>query len=410
MIQKYETPFLEKAYAWLLLLIPVLSQYRYGTLDLDVVLMVVFFLVYLLRKPRLYITPIGKQVFLLLLYMVGITVANIFFGRLFSTTSDIIVRAGKYGLYLLIVFFMGNELLTYKSLMRIYRYIAFAATIYIIIQAVAYYGAGITLPHMIGGSSHAAETDVGRLRSFYSEPAAMAYAMTPFVICSLFGEEYHDGRFGKLFDALFVSIGVVISTSGQGIVAIGVAWTMWLILRMIRGEIKKAKELLLIISLLLAIALLYQSGILKFALGRVENTSEGSALDARMSGYETLSLLGDFQRIFGAGYGNYVVENIYGLNVFFDVVNYSSIAQFLFTLGIAGTLAWALFFVTAFLKGATCSRVLITIMLMMSFGGCPMLVTFFPIWLTLICLQLPPGLFSHRSLVESKQNGKGLSR
>ncbi|MBR5529131.1 MAG: hypothetical protein IKU57_01525 [Oscillospiraceae bacterium] len=388
-------------FAWLLVLLPVLSQYTVGPLDLDVVVVAGFFLFYIFTHKHLYLTKMNRSILWLLLYIIVVTVINLLIGTKYSPSSAIVVRTGKFCLYLFMAFFVCNEELTYESMMRTYRIVAYAATIYVIIQTIAFYGAGITLPNKIGGSAYDNKVEVGRLRAFYSEPAAMAYSIVPFVVCSLFGKKYRDGKLNQNFDAFFVSVGIILSTSGQGILAIGVAWAIWVLLRFKNGGFRNLKELLLLISVVVAIVVLYNSGILKFALERATNTSESGTVSARTSGYATLELLGPMQRIFGAGYGNYVVENNYGLGVFYDVVNYSSIAQFLFTQGIVGTAGWAVFFFSLFRKGNACVRVLVLVLVFMSVGGCPMLAILCPTWLILMGLQLPKGQFSRRSLEET---------
>ena len=386
-----------KIYAWLLVLVPVLSQYQVGPLDLDVIIMAGFFCFYLLYSGRVALHGVNKQILGIICYIVVITTINIVIGRKYSPVSSIVVRAGKYCLYLFIVFFVGNRFITYETMMRTYRTIVYTATIYIIIQTVAYYGAGITLPNKLGGSSHSNNgAEVGRLRSFYSEPAAYGYVTAPFIACSLFGVHYRDGKNRNAVDALFATVGIILSTSGQGIIVTAVIWGLWVLLQIINGGFRNVGKLALLVSAVVASLVLYKTGILEFALGRFDAGSESGAVSARMSGYETLTLLSPFQRIFGAGYGNYVVENTFDLNVFYDVVNYSSIAQFLFTQGILGTGLWCVFFCTVFWRGTACSRVLVIAMLVLSIGGCPMLGITCPLWLTLMCVQLPNGQFSGR--------------
>ena len=200
MLQPQKKSFGEKIYPWLLVLLPVLNQYQVGPVDLDVIVMTIFFLCAVFFYRNIRISPVGRFVLVLVGYIFFITVANIAIGYKYSPVSDIIIRTGKYILYLLIVFFLGNECISYESLMKAYRVVAFAATIYIVIQTVAFYGAGITLPSKIGGSIKENEVSVGRLRAFYSEPAVMSYSLLPFIVCSLFGKpyrtakRYHNGR------------------------------------------------------------------------------------------------------------------------------------------------------------------------------------------------------------------------
>ena len=261
------------------------------------------------------------------------------------------------------------------------------------LQAIFYFGAGIILPNRIGGNSGVSASDVGRLRSFYSEPSVMGYALVPFVVCSLFGA----GKEGKKAsaDAIFVTAGIIVSTSGQGILAVSVAWACWVILRFIRGQFK-GKDLLLLVGILAVVGILFRAGILGFALDRASDTNEGGAIDARMSGYESLSVLNPLQRIFGTGFGNYIVENVYGLDVSYQFVNYSSLAEFLFTIGIVGTLLWLTFFIWLARRGNACVRILLITMVVLCWSGCPLSGLFFPLWLTLMCVQLPAGAFSRK--------------
>ena len=399
-----KTTLTEKVYPWLLVLLPVICQYKLGPLDLDVVVFAAFFLCTILFRKHLYVVKVNKYIAGMIIYIAGVTVINIAVGYKFSPVSDIVLRAGRYCLYLFIVFFLGNESVSYESLMRAYRVVAYAATIYVTLQTVVYYTTGMTLPHKLGGTAlETTAEEIGRFRAFYSEPSVMGYSLTPFVACSLFGPEYRKGRMGGAFDALFVSAGIILSTSGQGILAIGVVWVLWLVLRIKSGRFK-TRELVLLLSIATVAIVLYSVGILEFALDRVGNADEGGAVNARMSGYETLKLLSPLQLVFGAGFGNYVVENTFGLNVFYEFVNYSSISEFLFTQGIVGTLLWVVFFVGVFRKGTVCSKVLLIAMAALSLGGCPMTGLFFPVWLTLMCTQLPEGQFCRPKKLEPEQS------
>lgn len=399
-----KTNFTGRIYAWLLVLLPVLSQYKLGPLDLDVVVFAAFFLCAIIFRKRLYVVKVNRYIAGMIAYIAGVTVINILVGYKYSPVSDIILRAGRYCLYLFVVFFLGNECVSYESLMRVYRVIAYAATIYVILQTVVYYATGLTLPNKLGAqASDTMTTEVGRFRAFYSEPSVIGYSLTPFVACSLLKPGYRKNGKDGAIDALFTSAGIILSTSGQGILAIAIVWVLWLVIR-IKDRKFKAKEIFLFLSIAVIAIVLYSVGILEYALDRVGNSNEGGAIDTRMSGYETLKLLSPLQLIFGAGFGNYVVENSFNLNVFYDFVNYSTIAEFLFTQGIVGTLLWFVFFIGVFRKGSACSKVLLIAMGALSLGGCPMTGLLFPIWLTLICVQLPEGQFCRPKKLEPEQS------
>ena len=399
-MKRERTTFLAKFYMWLIVLLPVLAQYKVGPLDLDTVLMIVFFLCALVSRNYLWGTRLNGKALVIFLYIVVTTVVNILWGQKFSPTADIVLRSGRYCLYIIIVFFLGNEYVRYEQIMKIYRIVAYAATIYVIIQTIAFYGAGITLPNKIGATVNDATAEVGRLRSFYSEPAVMSYSLVAFIACSLFGKPYGKKTANASLDAIFVSTGIILSTSGQGIVATGVIWVLWVLDGLIKRKLK-FKQLCMLMGAVIVVVVLYNSGILKYALDRAGNTNEGGAVDARMSGYESLALLSGLQKIFGSGFGNYVVENVFGLDVVYEFVNYSSLAEFLFTLGIVGTALWVLLFITLFKKGPVCTKVLIAAMTVLAFGGCPLSGLFMPLWLTLMSIQLPKGYFATEQLQAS---------
>lgn len=403
MLQPQKKTFGEKVYPWILVLLPVLNQYQFGPVDLDVIVMAIFFLCAMFFHRHIRISPVGRFVLVLIGYMIFVTVANIAIGYKFSHIADIIIRSGKFILYLLIVFFLGNECVSYESLMKAYRVIAFAATVYVIIQTIFFYGAGITLPSKIGGNIKTNDVDVGRLRAFYSEPAVMSYSLMPFIICSLFGKPYHNKNAIRLFDAGFVSVAIVLSTSGQGIVVMAAIWLLWIILQVIKGTFK-ARQFLLLLCVVVAAIILYRSGILKFAIDRADNVQEGGAIDSRLSGYKSLELLTTLKLLFGAGFGNYVVENTFGLDLFREIINYSSIAQFLFTLGIVGTTLWFLFFTKLFFRSNTCARIIILALLMLSVFGAPLVAIQLPVWLSMICLQMPEGQFARKSTLADNES------
>ena len=390
-----KTPLLDKLYMLLLTLLPVFAIYRVGSLDLDVVLMLAFFAIFLFSSKFITITSVGKPIALLVVYILLSTSINLLVGERFSAKTEVVLRMGRYCLYLLMVFFFGNKHATYREFMRIYRILVYAAIFYLFLQAVFYYGFGIMLHNKIGASSVSENAaSVGRLRSFYSEPADLGYNMIPFLACSLFGEKYKaDVSKDNSLDALLVSVAIVMSTSGQGVICAGLIWGFWL-LNHIFKEGLRPRDILILVGAVVAIIVLYFTGILEYTISRAESSGEGSAIDARASGYVSLALLSPLQLLFGTGFGNYIVENTFDLEVYYQYVNYSSLAEFLFTLGIFGTAILLGFFVYLFRKGTGSAKIMILSLLFLSLLGCPMTGKHFPLWLTLICVQLPEGLYA----------------
>ncbi len=389
MIKKKSTK-LQTFYLTVLFLLPVLAQYSIGPLDFDVIGMLMVAVGLFFSKQNYNLNKRGI-IYLLIAYIAVVTLSNMIIGTLYSSRTDILLRCGRYCLYLIIVMLLClDTLFDYRRAMKIYRMIAMAAFIYICVQAVFYYGAGITLPNKIGGveMTNEAGEEIGRLRAFYSEPADMAYSTIPFLCCSLFGPQYSE-KDRRLLDAILVSIGIILTTSGQGIVAVAVLWGLWLIHGVAHQQMS-FKRVIVLITIVTAVVVLYKSGVLSFALDRATNTDEYSATSARTSGYVTMQLLSPIQWFFGTGFGNYVTANIYDLDVPFLFVNYSSVAEFLFTTGIVGVLIIACFLLNEYRKGDIRSRMLIIALLILSVGGCPMTGKYMPIYLSLICCASVP--------------------
>lgn len=374
-------------YIILIFLIPVLSQYAIGGLDLDVIVMSVLFIVLVfgysigIKKSRAFT--------FFIFYSIAITLINLLCGNLFAKPIEIMLRLIKFVLYISITVFLGLEqLITYERGIKIYRVIAIIATTYILIQAFFYYFFGITLPNKIGANlSEINPEEVGRLRSFYSEPSVMAYCNVPFICCALFGERYGE-RDTRLRDAIFVSIGILLSTSGQGIICTLVIWGVWIIHGIITGKIKFKEVCTIVLVVILGMAL-YFSGILEFAFNRISDTGEYGAIAARAGGYKSLSLLSVPQLIFGAGYGNYVTKNVYGLEVPYEFVNYSSFAENLFVIGIVGSLLlYGTLFIGA-LKGDIRAKMIFLVILVLSVSGSPLSSVHLPMYLSFLFLKQP---------------------
>lgn len=375
----------KKLYALVVVLVPVLYQYSiaWGIIDFDVIAMLFIFALGVLGRIKSNV-EYKNEFLLIFVYTIVVTVLNIIIGNHYSETTSIILRTGRYCVYMYIVLIKNIDMFDYKIAMSIYKKVAYLAAFYITLQAIAYYGAGITLPNTIGGATTVVNSTtgqlVGRLRAFYSEPAAMAYALLPFVVCSLFGERWQE-KDRRIIDAIIVTGAIILSTSGQGIICAIVVWIIWIIQQLFRRQISVKRALTIIIIIILAI-IVGRTSIMGFAIDRAASMENTGAISARLSGYRTFSLLSPIQLIFGTGYGNYVTENIYGLDVPYKYVNYSSLAEYIFTTGILGTLMLFGFFVKRFKRSTTYVRVLFVVIAILSLTGSPLTGSYIPIYLS----------------------------
>ena len=133
----------------------------------------------------------------------------------------------------------------------------------------------------------------------------------------------------------------------------------------------------------MTILLLYNLGILDYSLNRIETGIQSNAWRARSGGYTALNLLTPVQKLFGAGFGNYITENRFGLDTYGDYVNYSSVAEFLFTMGYVGTGMMFVLLIKVFFQGQYHQRWLLVAMLFLSIGGCPLSGKYMPLYFSL---------------------------
>ena len=376
-----------KTYMAILPILPILAQYSIlgGTLDLDVIAMLVVFGGFLLCKKTLRVKNAGI-VITLLLYTCLVALGNIMWGRLFAAPSQIIMRMGRYVIYLTLALIVARDTVEYKTIMNACRIVAYVSLVYVAMQAVAFYGAGITLPNKIGAGMGTKVSDVGRLSALFSEPADMCYSLTPFIVCSLFGPQYRE-KDSRLRDAVCITLAVLLTTSSQGSVCVISLWAVWCVLSAVKGK-WNARSIVAFLMAVVVLLILYNSGVLEYSLGRLEDGGESTAWQARSGGYAALQLLSPIQKFLGAGYGNYFSENVYKLDTYGEMVNFSSISESLFTQGIIGSVLMLLLMIRVFAQGKGFQRILVLVMLGLSVGGCPFTGKYLPLYFGLIMCNM----------------------
>lgn len=357
---------------FLMFLLPSLAQYSIlnGQLDFDV-LAVLYIVAFLLLKNYPRHNPVMHNfVIIYLSYTVVLIAVNLLIGFKYATTMEILTRAGRYCLYFYLATLIIPSRMYYCDAMAAYRKIVYAASIYIVIQAVFYYGAGVQLPSIIGAAAGTVSDSIGRLRSFYSEPADMAYSILPFICCSLFGPAY-SAKDKRLFDAAVASGAILISTSSQGTTLLLFLWGMWGLLNF--GKKKSGLNTLMIMLVFpLAVIFLVQGTLGSYALGRLSGGTQSTAWLARNGGYIVYSSQNIIQKVFGNGYGNYFSKNIYGFNTWGLYIYFSALAGSLFMQGIIGTIILGVILWKRFLHGELVQRLLILTLVILSIGGDPM--------------------------------------
>jgi hypothetical protein len=202
--------------------------------------------------------------------------------------------------------------------------ISIVATIYIIIQYIAYYGFGILLMgHISFMPIYSAQIygeftynikNFYRPTSFFLEPSHLVQYVTIGLILVLFRRKnFCKGDFLK---AVFISAAVILSTSVQGIVVLAAIWTIWAG----RAVFSKftIKSVFLIVFFMISIpmvsVLLYNTPIVQNTLSRMmdgSNVLTSNAFLARFQGYSYLDNVPQYLKFIGLGYGSIPSRNIF---------------------------------------------------------------------------------------------------
>ena len=283
----------------------------------------------------------------------------------------VLSRMGKFIIVLLIVFIIGKgQYFDYQLAKRILKITVLAAVSYIIIQSVMFYMSGRLLPsvpfNLIRSEEYA---NIDYLRgasvfyrptSFFLEPAHFAQYVIVYLIYSLFGD-YKENQ-TKLKIAVFITVGLFLSTSGQGILLSLLVWGFWLFSQLIKSSIDRKIKLVILGVLVCTIVLpaVFQTEILSTSIDRVitNSGSLGAATEGRLFSYDYFNDLPMLQKIIGTGYGN-VPAGVY-LN---------SVAYTLYCNGIIGMLFVGMLFYDAFVHTRYYHKYLCIIYALLIFGS-----------------------------------------
>lgn len=231
---------------------------------------------------------------------------------------------------------MYQDLFDFKIALKTLRIFTMIAVLYQLLQVVSYNTFGLVLPRGIYsfltydtyGEANFNQIDPSfyRASSFFIEPAAFVQYVLLYLVILLFKSGKKDKH--ENVEILLISASIILSGSGQGLILLGVSFTLWYLSRTTLA--KKISMLRIICALAVPVALYFVARFV-FSLEVVQNNLErivgdngiisGYATQARMVGYRYLNELKGIFWLIGKGYGN-VPRNIYFPSVAYTI--YSS--------------------------------------------------------------------------------------
>ena len=352
-------------YTLLVVLFPLLASYRSPVpgIDFATFTLVIFIPVglYCVREKTIQLSSryLGQLFFWILIFFTSILH---YFSLQGETTVIVILRYLKFVVLISsCLYFCNVDLFQKEKGVKLLIQVAKLSSVIIIIQQLAFSFAGIAIelvykPWVINslydGVLDLTSLTLYRPTSFFLEPAYFSQ----YVVMALVFALYHCGT--KDSDIILLYIGVLMSTSGSGIIIATLLIVIHIYNRMF-SKIRIEKKIAFVILVVLLLSL-SSSEILKNSIDRIDIAKETgkSAFWARMGGY--LYILNEFDittLLIGNGLGN--IPPGY----------FNGVAYIVATIGVVGLLLYLLAYVYTFYKVGKCQRLIIIVYIYFLLGA-----------------------------------------
>lgn len=371
-----------KIFTFIMTILPIASIYKFyipiiSVADFLLLLLAIFTIFdnILLNKKNVNTVNIGKgnnhyEPLILMLSFIFITLVSMLIVGHYSF-EEVFKRALRYSIFSFTVSIVGYYYFDFKYGVRLIFNISILATVYIIIQTITYYVLGIVLPFIIPFLNPVAEEYVNitpliswykqfyyRPQSFFTEPAHFSqYVLIGLTYC-LYRKELL-GEKNRIHTAIFLSIGLVLSTSSIGIIMCAFVWGMYFINYFKNKMTLKKLRLfyVLLFLLLILLPILWNIAIVNTAVLRVFQATARTT-----DSFSLFSNLNNQQRILGLGLGN---EDYYiGFMETMPFMNSFTIV--LLSVGYLGFILYSLFFLILLIRKKGMFRVFVLILLILS--------------------------------------------
>ncbi len=308
-------------YSTVVAILPILASYASGVPGFsvaDAVLMICFGWMilrgYTKRRNDFVIIPglIYAALYLLLLF----NVVTLMIQRE-PQYANVIIRTVRYGFYLAVIGFCSRQMLDIDFCKAVVKRVSILAGGYIMLQLALYRIFGLVLkgfvPFLPLYVTDYATKDYGALfsqmfrpTSFFLEPAHFARYAVLGVVLYLF-----DGKKLTVRDcwcAIFISLGILVSTSAQGYLLLAVVWLACLVTRIRDMESTGQRSLfqgMMVVSPLVLL-LLFQLPFVQETISRAMNIdlrNDNTAIGARLGGFRYYAGLPGIYKVIGMGFG-----------------------------------------------------------------------------------------------------------
>lgn len=340
-----------------MLTLPITSQYSFYTGfsigDMLLIMINVYMCINLvIKSDKINFSKIIKNPFFwFILYIIINMLTSIMFQNHASMT-DILTRSVRYIFYILCAVVLQSKFVNFGYFFKWYRRLVIFATVFLIIQVVFFrvfntviFGVIRSLtgrPDLINIDLFIQSSKTFfRPSSLFIEPGYYVQFVLPLLAFSLFGIKNQLKQ--NLREAIFISLGLILSTSGQGIIIGLFEWAALFFIKII-----KLKPIYIIGGLVSMPILFYISSFefIDISISRLFGSATSSSYARIFRGFDIFSQIEPIYKIIGVGYGNvgaYMRENgilaAYDTIVAIKDIEYmNSIAYILVNLGVIGML------------------------------------------------------------------------
>lgn len=193
-------------------LFPILSLYKFIPIpDWGFFILLILLMFRLIKQD--FVAEVNMGIFYTMLLL---SILNLLVGlfKYPDLTNSIKNTISMLIFMVIAMFYCAPAYLDGEKFYKVCKQVAIAATLFLIFQFIAYYGFGLifrgNIPFMIPADIGFVSMEYGRPNSFFYEPAHYAIYVAPIYAMAILKKEY------KL--AIFLFVGVILSTSTTGIV------------------------------------------------------------------------------------------------------------------------------------------------------------------------------------------------
>ena len=361
--------------------------------------------VFLIPNIQSFKLPKNTPLLLFVFYTIVSTLVSMLF-QYNINYSLILLRMFKYVILIFFIIFLYYEkYFDFEIAIKTLKIVTLLAVSYIIIQKITYHLTGIILPrgflNLITVDSYSKNDYVQIAKTFYRptaffiEPASFVQYAILYLTYSIFGWSKQP-IIHNIKHSIYITIGIILSGSGQGLILLLVVWGLWFLKRVVpvRPDVKKLIIFISVIAMMsMIIPVLMDTPVVAKNLDRIfdrQSFGLGYAGIARTQTYTYVYELKGIFKLIGMGYGNVPLDTYF-----------PSLAYTLYCSGIVGGILLLCFFINMYLKTVYFQKAFVIVYAILIIGS----TAFFAIN---ICFYLPFLIYNNKMAYNIKNQKRYL--